>query len=567
MTGNKTFLNSVSIEFLSIVLSMTVYNANVMDSSELKKNALYCIRDWGMKWKSIKEEPSVFYITWNKVKKMNKEIPERLLDPMSLAKEMEKTSGNKKSLVIKAKKMIMKVYEDRKQWLKSKEETQKLEVKLEELHKSLFEQMLTNNKEKDLDLVLKILKELPILIAKIRKDDLQAKVKLTDIYKIVENSIKKPIASDSFLKKDKISSQTLLTPSSNTRRINDTFLQKVMKPGLVLREDLKANKNNQLAELDTGTKFIGEPNISVNPRLITSVSSKELDTCMGGDRLQKTDREIYEKINRPFLFDESELKQYAIENVLQEKNNSLDKLTKSDISSGCTITSSSELKSPYQASTFDTPIIASDKVLIGIEELEKILIELNEERTNLKETKDQLSNVNAQLIYQYNTLFGLFQEEVIKSQNLINNMGETLNGKKEDLNRVNGLEKQVYWNKQQYEQLNWIASDLQGTIGAYNEQNLQLQTELDELSKKQIKFKVMTDKKKAGLVEKEKGSVMSERSPKTSSSEEGNQGTGFTSKVLSEKAKGSHTVSCNSPLKRQFKPNPLQKIIVPQEDD
>jgi len=480
MADNKVFIESVSNDFMNVILNKTVHDTRLMDSSELKQNALYYIHAWGTTYKTINDKPSVFSIALNKIKRLHIEIPRKFIDPMSLIRRMRKNSKgkekllNKKSLVLEAKDLIMQIYTQTKDWIKNSEEIENLESRLGSIHKQLLEQMLIGNKEKDLELVLNIIKEIPILIPKVRKNDIQAKVKLAEMCKTVEvsNTIAKKTMPKKFFTGD-----TSLNKTITKGNINNSVEKEILSMSVSKIKEIDTNKAKQIVELKEKTidNSKQEKNNNIKKLGLTrTVKEKRTNTDLHNRLTEESDQQHSHTLINP--------KAKVKEQPLTQKEDVEFTFGQNASPSFDIIQSKQQTK--VNGQEHDSNGLYSNTEVMHKEELEKALKELKEESINLRRENIQMSNINAQLLYEYNIFSNQSNKEMLVNQSLLDKARKTLNDRG---NKV----KELYWNKKEHEQLNEIVNKLQEAIRIHMEQTTLLtndimkeQTELNALLKK-----------------------------------------------------------------------------------
>eukprot|EP00826_Nyctotherus_ovalis_P059514 TRINITY_DN8283_c0_g1_i1.p1 TRINITY_DN8283_c0_g1~~TRINITY_DN8283_c0_g1_i1.p1 ORF type:complete len:627 (-),score=129.98 TRINITY_DN8283_c0_g1_i1:17-1897(-) len=578
MTGNRVFVSSVTPALMNVMLNKTVYDGHIMDSSELKQNGLYYIHAWGEKYKFIDDKPSAFCMAWNKINGTNKKIPEKLIDPKSMARKLRKKSRNeessvKKSLVKEAKGLIIRTYTDMKEWAKSSEEAEKLCLEFNDLHKQLLEQVLMDNKEKDLELVLNIMKEMPVLIGKIRKDDIQAKVRLAEMYKAVKVSTKlnrktmppkvipflpltKSTSAMTCGSRDKLvlerslskfgTSSELTKEATEDTEVKETTAgkrnarksrvlskQKVTTKGLLrLDEDgclvesnevkvgltrpVKKKETTNSVELieDDKTKKESGRQLETQTSLVNANSSavKEKTTKHqnnpDANKLQR-ENELIDADEK--LSSESPLlnilthKQKETKTTPQRKYKSINNVQNKEIPLNHV---NEHTSINIKISPHDNQIHAE---LSDIEKLEETWIQLSKEQASIQKESTNLSNTNAQLVYQYNNLCGMFQEEATKDRYKLFTMEQALNGKRNEVKRVreSGIGQELNWKKQ----LKEIANSLEDAVRIHVEQNSALEMDIAKLRKEQTKLQAMLNESKEPLTNTKENAALGRKEP------------------------------------------------------
>ena len=203
MSGSKPFLSFISPKLVSTILSKAIHD-DKESSSELKQNALYVLYEWSSKYTFINGVPSEFYKATEKLKKSKLKPVKGYIDPLIYSKKFEsaappppppskalprrKLSREWKEVVADAKAIISKVCKRIDYWIKDKTESAELESEVKTVQKRIAEEVLSGNKEKEVILLSSSLRELPSLMAKLKKDDMKAKLKLMEIYNAIDGS-------------------------------------------------------------------------------------------------------------------------------------------------------------------------------------------------------------------------------------------------------------------------------------------------------------------------------------------------------------------------------------------
>lgn len=218
MANNSTFIASITPEFVGTVVEHTVHDVRVMENSELKQNAVYLLHCWSAAFPAAGQQPSVFRKVWAKLRKNVKGVPSHYAEPAPLREEAKAQSSNdsKSTMVVKAKELIVRIYKRMSVWREDKESAEKYVGRVKSFQKKLLEEMMNDNKEKDLGLVLDILKELPLLVNKILGDNPDAEKKFTQLYKVVRDSFDN-LSKDSTCDKSRCKSanKTLAADTAN----------------------------------------------------------------------------------------------------------------------------------------------------------------------------------------------------------------------------------------------------------------------------------------------------------------------------------------------------------------
>jgi hypothetical protein len=157
-----------------MIINQSIHDVRIMESSELKKNALYVrnvVHEWSEKFPVVDEQTSVFRKAWKRLKRT--EIPSSYFEPTAINTKETKT----RTTVTKAKELIIKIYKRMHIWEDDRVNIDKYIIRVKNYEKKLLEDILNDNKKKDLALVLDILKELPLLMNKIQGKNIEAKNK------------------------------------------------------------------------------------------------------------------------------------------------------------------------------------------------------------------------------------------------------------------------------------------------------------------------------------------------------------------------------------------------------
>ena len=566
-----------------------------MEKSELRRNALYLIKEWGTKHQSV----SIFLQTWNKLKNENINIPDKFICPMTVVKrQRQKSKGPKqssnlnKTLVHEARNLIYKIYKEMKLWKENDSEIKKYKLEIENLQRKILNEVLIGNKEKDIGLASNILKETPILMMKIQKGNDDAQQKLLDFCKTIKNSTKvassktksacnvsicKGIKSQSrkLIRKqtipetspisDNCSDLKALSPTNYTNTSIDD-LQFIKEETVELFKTNESKAKYQIIDLNgevpipnEDNRFIREEIVKIekdNKNIIENKGEMEKNT---GELLLRKNENILVKPKGKMnmLIDPKELKenpenmetnpnevivnnfkQHARTNVVQHSNDFLNG-SKPDIRHYKTspnkdqhisvsyirnrisnsLTNDAYISSPCMIPPFEDSYPSYHEVeeikKEPIENLNKILASLLEERTHLERYFIKSNNTYTQLACQYDALCQAYQASSMAQQNALIFAGKVLEDKKSELIKMksNQIKKELISTKYIHENLNNIAMNLQEAINQLKELNPSFEKDLAVLNEEEAKLKDHLVKIKEDKIQIEKHHRVNSKEP------------------------------------------------------
>lgn len=185
MTGNEVFLQSISGDFLKVLVNATVHS----NSSSLKHNGIFAIHEWGEEHVYVNGAVSEFYKTWEKLKKSKVKVPGSYLDPATLSKKhgsgkkaaQKKSPAKDASYVDQSKDLVVSICKTMGKWAGDKTLYEELRAEVGQRRKKLGELGLGGNREAGE--VEKVMKSLPGIMVRIVGNDVKAKLNLIEISK------------------------------------------------------------------------------------------------------------------------------------------------------------------------------------------------------------------------------------------------------------------------------------------------------------------------------------------------------------------------------------------------
>jgi len=536
-----------------MVINKTIHDVRIMESSKLKKNALYVVYEWKEKFSVMNNQTSIFHKAWRRLKKTKDDIPSTYIEPTTINTKDTKP----KTVVTKAKELIIKIYKAIHIWEDDKVNIDKYVLRVKSYQKKLLEEVLNDNKEKDLALVLDILKELPLLMNKIQGKSIEAKDKFLQMYKAVKSDyigrcrsmhkiavsneeVKSRATNKSFLdekaqmsrdssktdvsaKEKKPSSKvpTFSKPSTSVQRksnksptskkVSPVAIQKVEVDKKVYKTNSSVTKTPHKLPLDNSKKTKTESNIAtinkdiakeqIEDRSINITNKKDIVTIKNKEEIPLSMSELIKGYNEKMLKNINEV-QPSIAFINPSSQEITEEQKAKAQEEGALLNSgtnclSNEINNRFSNVSFGAPYIIQedirDKELVSsieIDELGGTLLRNYEEKNELEETRKKLEEENIRVLEQYNLLHKEYQNFMVKYNYTKLELARTLQNRLSILNNANKPKEEINYNKENLVKLNEVTKLLNNAVNTFEQQNINIQKDLEILSKIEAELKM-----------------------------------------------------------------------------